>query len=158
MLYFLFIVSFFFFFQAEDGIRDSSVTGVQTCALPIYFKRLDSRPFLPAPFEIRRPRRWSPASVTKAPSPESRCSRHRPPPRRSALGPLSLSNLDRGPHLSIGLLKRAWQVPSRTVSAGVQSCPRSTDRSRPKGAGIQIHGLGLTLCDFAARLRPAWTR
>src|SRR5260370_21395611 len=28
-------VGFFFFFQAEDGIRDSSVTGVQTCALPI---------------------------------------------------------------------------------------------------------------------------
>src|SRR5260370_7376523 len=26
---------YFFFFQAEDGIRDSSVTGVQTCALPI---------------------------------------------------------------------------------------------------------------------------
>src|SRR5260370_31747216 len=25
----------FFFFKAEDGIRDSSVTGVQTCALPI---------------------------------------------------------------------------------------------------------------------------
>src|SRR6266566_5469746 len=27
---------FFFFFQAEDGIRDYKVTGVQTCALPIY--------------------------------------------------------------------------------------------------------------------------
>src|SRR2546429_4119253 len=26
---------FFFFFQAEDGIRDVAVTGVQTCALPI---------------------------------------------------------------------------------------------------------------------------
>src|SRR5690606_40104816 len=26
----------FFFFQAEDGIRDFHVTGVQTCALPIY--------------------------------------------------------------------------------------------------------------------------
>src|SRR5437763_16600422 len=25
-----------FFFQAEDGIRDTSVTGVQTCALPIF--------------------------------------------------------------------------------------------------------------------------
>src|SRR5689334_24171961 len=25
----------FFFFQAEDGIRDGTVTGVQTCALPI---------------------------------------------------------------------------------------------------------------------------
>src|SRR5258706_15137316 len=30
------ILIFFFFFQAEDGIRDWSVTGVQTCALPIW--------------------------------------------------------------------------------------------------------------------------
>src|SRR5690606_39716036 len=30
-----FIVFGFFFFQAEDGIRDFHVTGVQTCALPI---------------------------------------------------------------------------------------------------------------------------
>src|SRR5688572_31633493 len=29
------MVLFFFFFQAEDGIRDLTVTGVQTCALPI---------------------------------------------------------------------------------------------------------------------------
>src|SRR2546430_9111575 len=29
------VVDFFFFFQAEDGIRDLTVTGVQTCALPI---------------------------------------------------------------------------------------------------------------------------
>src|SRR3712207_7665865 len=29
---------FFFFFQAEDGIRDIGVTGVQTCALPISVK------------------------------------------------------------------------------------------------------------------------
>src|SRR5437016_11168706 len=38
-VFFFFILSlfffFFFFFQAEDGIRDWSVTGVQTCALPI---------------------------------------------------------------------------------------------------------------------------
>src|SRR5207249_5240921 len=27
---------YFFFFHAEDGIRDRNVTGVQTCALPIY--------------------------------------------------------------------------------------------------------------------------
>src|SRR5437764_12256851 len=37
--------SSFFFFQAEDGIRDTSVTGVQTCALPIWdvvlIERLD---------------------------------------------------------------------------------------------------------------------
>src|SRR4051794_41674795 len=30
------VVLFFFFFQAEDGIRDGRVTGVQTCALPIW--------------------------------------------------------------------------------------------------------------------------
>src|SRR5215211_4622255 len=30
----------FFFFQAEDGIRDHCVTGVQTCALPIYQRAL----------------------------------------------------------------------------------------------------------------------
>src|SRR5699024_11697020 len=29
------IILFLFFFQAEDGIRDRNVTGVQTCALPI---------------------------------------------------------------------------------------------------------------------------
>src|SRR5260370_27843366 len=32
----------FFFFQAEDGIRDSSVTGVQTCALPISGQELQA--------------------------------------------------------------------------------------------------------------------
>src|SRR5438552_11737534 len=31
-----FIILIFFFFQAEDGIRDDLVTGVQTCALPIF--------------------------------------------------------------------------------------------------------------------------
>src|SRR2546429_6319953 len=30
----------FFFFQAEDGIRDVAVTGVQTCALPISFLQM----------------------------------------------------------------------------------------------------------------------
>src|SRR5947207_14235009 len=34
----LFVSFFFFFFQAEDGIRDHCVTGVQTCALPISVK------------------------------------------------------------------------------------------------------------------------
>src|SRR6266481_5516289 len=39
MKFFLF---FFFFFQAEDGIRDGTVTGVQTCALPISVCVLES--------------------------------------------------------------------------------------------------------------------
>src|SRR2546425_8790657 len=40
----------FFFFQAEDGIRDKLVTGVQTCALPIYrHRRGDAGPDSGAP-------------------------------------------------------------------------------------------------------------
>src|SRR5262249_57827452 len=64
----VFVVTFFFFFQAEDGIRDWSVTGVQTCALPIsrvssfWVSRslpAASLPFWPAPSTPgrRRPRR-----------------------------------------------------------------------------------------------------
>src|SRR2546429_8020607 len=37
-------VYFFFFFQAEDGIRDVAVTGVQTCALPILEAAFDQPP------------------------------------------------------------------------------------------------------------------
>src|SRR5262249_61961019 len=46
---------FFFFFQAEDGIRDWSVTGVQTCALPIY-RRADLRC---CRFPADRPSAWA---------------------------------------------------------------------------------------------------
>src|SRR2546430_11756946 len=38
----------FFFFQAEDGIRDLTVTGVQTCALPIYMPIAQEEIFGPA--------------------------------------------------------------------------------------------------------------
>src|SRR5215468_11691547 len=39
----------FFFFQAEDGIRDRDVTGVQTCALPISLAAYKQRRRLPWP-------------------------------------------------------------------------------------------------------------
>src|SRR5689334_24030416 len=63
---------YFFFFQAEDGIRDGTVTGVQTCALPIYCKR----------------RRCAPADATRAPFRESyeahrSACHHRGDPRRA---------------------------------------------------------------------------
>src|SRR3989475_3809443 len=46
-------LAFFFFFQAEDGIRDLTVTGVQTCALPIS---------VTATFSVLR--RYKPLSLT----------------------------------------------------------------------------------------------
>src|SRR5688572_21810629 len=44
------VVCFFFFFQAEDGIRDLTVTGVQTCALPIFEAGSGSRKTIEAFF------------------------------------------------------------------------------------------------------------
>src|SRR5256885_10386750 len=48
-------VIFFFFFQAEDGIRDYKVTGVQTCALPIFD---EAWLFLDDPVFAARIRQW----------------------------------------------------------------------------------------------------
>src|SRR5207249_9741861 len=66
---------FFFFFQAEDGIRDRNVTGVQTCALPIYsgyrgrYRRNRGARATVARPEDRRVAR------TRAHPPRSECSR-----------------------------------------------------------------------------------
>src|SRR5215813_7346264 len=50
--------TFFFFFQAEDGIRDADVTGVQTCALPISgVLGLSGTLRLPRAVSLWRPRR-----------------------------------------------------------------------------------------------------
>src|SRR5437773_2951683 len=43
-----------FFFQAEDGIRDRDVTGVQTCALPIYEPRRPNAVLLERQYPARR--------------------------------------------------------------------------------------------------------
>src|SRR5260221_4374271 len=51
-----------FFFQAEDGIRDHCVTGVQTCALPIYTEAAEPVRFgSVGGFRIRGPEVISPA-------------------------------------------------------------------------------------------------
>src|SRR5260221_9430988 len=59
MLYnviFVCVICFFFFFQAEDGIRDHCVTGVQTCALPISMAQFvkDAKKF-----------NWAPATLAQ---------------------------------------------------------------------------------------------
>src|SRR5205807_4218775 len=48
-------VSYFFFFQAEDGIRDYKVTGVQTCALPIFLVAATATLAAQAPKPAARP-------------------------------------------------------------------------------------------------------
>src|SRR2546422_4146848 len=56
-------LSWLFFFQAEDGIRDVAVTGVQTCALPISLRRARVR---------RNPRTARAAGDPRAPPPRGR--------------------------------------------------------------------------------------
>src|SRR5690625_7278991 len=62
----------FFFFQAEDGIRDGHVTGVQTCALPISGTRSPST--VPSVTSSPRTpmRRWSSSVAGRARSEERR--------------------------------------------------------------------------------------
>src|SRR5215813_14958537 len=84
MLYF-----FFFFFQAEDGIRDADVTGVQTCALPIsddgavHAARVDDGPDVDH-------RDWGGAGLSPAGGDRVH-HRHHAPLRRSVGRPHSLS-------------------------------------------------------------------
>src|SRR5439155_4094499 len=75
-------ISIFFFFQAEDGIRDGHVTGVQTCALPIFTRgspaswqrywaaRSSSRPSPALGARRRPPRAASPPAGAALPAPE----------------------------------------------------------------------------------------
>src|SRR5689334_24141798 len=60
---------FFFFFQAEDGIRDGTVTGVQTCALPISRNTSATRRRDPSRRALRPPRRCPTATRTGRRSP-----------------------------------------------------------------------------------------
>src|SRR5256885_3677302 len=81
------VESSFFFFQAEDGIRDYKVTGVQTCALPISAPCGDrfpsswfsppaaacgSRTVRPPPPCPPPSSRWSPTSTTRPATSPSR--------------------------------------------------------------------------------------
>src|SRR2546422_8251841 len=75
----------FFFFQAEDGIRDVAVTGVQTCALPISRRpaaRLEGR----ARAARRRPRRQG-GRPTPRDAPRRRERTPRLPPRARGAAP-----------------------------------------------------------------------
>src|SRR5579883_2855356 len=64
---------FFFFFQAEDGIRDFHVTGVQTCALPIWGgTRAPCKPFHRFPPATLTSFRPSGLSLGRSDSPPSR--------------------------------------------------------------------------------------
>src|SRR5437879_7789162 len=94
------ILLFFFFFQAEDGIRDTSVTGVQTCALPIY-----GLPRLP------RPLRLPPCSHTfRDTATVSAVPTHRPLSDTAACTP-SVTGMARSEERRVGKECRSGRAP-----------------------------------------------
>src|SRR5690606_40592029 len=60
ILYVITVLFLFFFFQAEDGIRDFHVTGVQTCALPISRRTQRRERVPPLPTSTFRESLWTP--------------------------------------------------------------------------------------------------
>src|SRR5437763_12922238 len=91
-----------FFFQAEEGMRDTSVTGVQTCALPI--------------LEACAPRRtifWTPGQYRARASPRNRAVTRGGPARSHSPSPDKV-----GPRLSLAC--RSWI--SKRPQIGRASC------------------------------------
>src|SRR6266496_5485089 len=73
---------FFFFFQAEDGIRDLYVTGVQTCALPISVIVASARPRPRWAFSGSRDKSLKKSTATD----RLACAESSPPPGVAAAG------------------------------------------------------------------------
>src|SRR2546426_9018551 len=145
----------FFFFQAEDGIRDYKVTGVQTCALPISSRRGAPEPRgpcwsspKPVPRAARaRRRRWasrpgtsrSPASAASgypASRPAINPGRSPAPARGSRLTPPRAAGFSTGPPQTERLCTREWWM------SGAQAWWSASGYSRSRAAdlcGRRIH-------------------
>src|SRR5438034_7349447 len=138
----------FFFFQAEDGIRDHCVTGVQTCALPISLGRLPCA----AGVVSRRPLRGAATPRGRRRS-ELRPGRAVPPPRsgarvfarlpahRARAGP----GRARRPHseapwrASRRAAARALKSPLHALGRSPSSPPASRDARARRSLGLPVH-------------------
>src|SRR5687767_15183331 len=97
---------FCFFFQAEDGIRDKLVTGVQTCALPISARR-------------------APRRLARRPAPRRRAGAAAPGAaefRRGGGGGVGGAYRERGAAEGASAKKRVGRIGSAGVEIGRASC------------------------------------
>src|SRR3989442_6402055 len=101
------ILMYFFFFQAEDGIRDADVTEVQTCALPIWILQdLEAMPEVPR--EVRE----------------------RPLARRMA------RDVREDPHVRLPVCRLLPEAPERRGDKGVRQARRGRRPGRYLGRGV----------------------
>src|SRR5216683_5580073 len=155
----------FFFFQAEDGIRDLIVTGVQTCALPIFVVQCPDD--LPRDQQGAHPVKdecahwiggaviapsllpaWTvmiPATITAAPRTCSGCNRS--PSTKKAIRPAKTGSAvatmpaDDGRMVRSDRTKRACatRVPSRPSNAMTAHTPQSAGRRVPLTTSNAAH-------------------
>src|SRR2546426_3639337 len=134
------LMVFFFFFQAEDGIRDYKVTGVQTCALPILLvDRITLR-----------------ATNTPTPSPPS-------PLTASIMGPIEQLVAEQFPGIPVvpvmeagatdGLALRNAGIPTYGVSAVFEEQNDVRAHGRDERVGVQSFYDGL---EFWYRMMQAF--
>src|SRR6266567_9165397 len=126
----IFLFFFFFFFQAEDGIRDLTVTGVQTCALPI----------LRRPREARRHRRAAAPSGQRAGGRRSEADRWATAPGHptaapSVRGSRRTRHGARGPPLAAATKSR-W-AGRRRRRPGVVATSQAPRRRTPRHAAAR---------------------
>src|SRR5207249_5628871 len=105
----------FFFFQAEDGIRDRNVTGVQTCALPIYRLALRAHDARDDP-RVRRRR-------ARARRPHAHDLAHHVPPAALPPAPPRGRLVDGGPRHGPCILQAKGATPP-SDSPGTLGAPR----------------------------------
>src|SRR2546429_4750951 len=105
---------FIFFFQAEDGIRDVAVTGVQTCALPICFavreKALSALPMTKGARDMLS----TPPAIARSPSPDLMA--RETVPMASMLEPQRRFTVEPGTSLGRPASKRAMRPTLRLSS------------------------------------------
>src|SRR2546425_5741543 len=119
----------FFFFQAEDGIRDKLVTGVQTCALPISKGLPENKDYsADAPRRGSVRDRITPRRCEGIRAEES--GGHGPSPRHST--GLPWSNLSQPHHFSRGGGGLSFQDRASRGPAHVAGAPSASTRRRRK--------------------------
>src|SRR6266566_7937612 len=139
------MIIFFFFFQAEDGIRDYKVTGVQTCALPICPRRdavttesgkRGGAPGRPRAGELRAARAACRAGLGSTPAADRSVGSCRPP--RSA-----------------PLLHLPRSAPVRVWDQGAPSALGRTPRRAGAPSGFRDAGGG-SRCRRGGALAAGW--
>src|SRR5437868_2615010 len=119
---------FFFFFQAEDGIRDRNVTGVQTCALPISVRGVQAD---------RHERRVSDARAGAEEDPREHAARL-PSCRYRAVGRKE-GAFQRDPEGTLRALEQVLRQRARR-ERGLGSADQRRDRSRRHSRERPRHG------------------